>query len=107
MEHIVLGTNVLVKQREALKKTPGGIVVPDASQTKPLQGTIVKMGTAFAPWGTDPEQPHMQPIGIIPRMKEGDEILFDRFAGVLIELDNEEFLVMDQEDILIILKGVK
>ena len=89
MKHIVLGQNVLVKQKEALKRTPGGIVVPDSSRTKPLQGTIIKLGT------------------VRKDLHEGDEVLFDRFAGTPVELDGEQFLVMSDEDILIILKGVK
>lgn len=93
MEHIILGTNVLVKQKEALKRTPGGIVVPDASQTKPLQGIIVKMGIGKEPYGHE-----------MVGLDEGDEVLFDRFAGTPVELDGEKYLVMSDEDILIILK---
>lgn len=91
MNHIILGQNILVKQKEALTKSIGGIVVPDMSRTKPLEGTIIKLGEAIGE----------------TCFTVGDEVLFDRFAGTRIELDNEEFLVMSTEDILIILKGVK
>jgi len=94
MEHIVLGTSVVVKQEDAADRTEGGLYLPDESKVKPLRGTIMKMGTAFA-----------TQTGVI--VKEGDRILFDRFAGVLIELDGEDYLVMDEEDILIVLKGAK
>lgn len=107
MKHEILGNNILVKQKEALRRTAGGIVVPDESQIKPLQGTVIKMGRGFAPWGTDPMKPHPQPLGKIPSVREGDEVLFDRFAGTRVELDGEEFLIMFEEDILILLKGVK
>ena len=93
MEHKMYGENILVKQKEALKTTAGGIVVPDGSQTKPLQGTIVLLqhGTSEVCQG----------------LRVGDEVLFDRYAGTPVELDGEEYLVMNTEDILIILKGVK
>lgn len=93
MQHTVLGKNVLVKQKEAVKRTPGGIVVPDASQRKPLRGTIVKIGTCKMTYL------HMG--------NEGQEVLFNRYAGDPVELDGEEYLIMNEEDILIILKGVK
>ena len=107
MKHEILGNNILVKQKEALRRTAGGIVVPDESQIKPLQGTVVKMGNKWEEYGIDPTKPHLQLLGNIPSVREGDEVLFDRFAGTRVELDGEEFLIMSEEDILIILKGVK
>ena len=88
MKHIVLGSNLLVKQKEAVKQSKGGIVLPDQSKVKPLRGTIIKVGGNM---GTH-------------TFKEGQEILFDRYAGIPVELDDEQYLVMDKTDILIILK---
>lgn len=93
MKHEMYGENVLVKQKEALKTSDGGIVLPDASATKPLKGTITLLPQGFSE--------------VYRGLRVGDEVLFDRFAGTPVVLDGEEYLVMSEEDILIILKGVK
>lgn len=88
MKHIVLGTNVIIKQKAAETVSCGGIVLPENTQTKPLRGVVVKIGNVLTS----------------QKLQEGQDVLFDRFAGVPVTLDNEQYLVMDQNDILIILQ---
>ncbi len=89
MEHEVLGQSVIVKQDDAADRTEGGLYLPDESKVKPLRGKLIKTGDECKR---------------ICNADVGKAIIFDRFAGVLVELDGEEFLVMDEEDILIVLK---
>jgi chaperonin GroES len=91
MKHVVLGTNILIKQEDAADRTEGGILLPDNAQTKPLKGTVIKKGRGI------------KEEDIWEYICEEDEVLFDRFAGTPVELDGEEYLIMDIEDILIIL----
>jgi len=88
---ILLGTRVLVKQKEIKEQSQGGIILPTTSQTKPLEGTIIAIGERVQELG---------PFNI----RVGRRILFDPFAGVEVTLDEEAFLVMDAEDIILIFK---
>ena len=89
MNHIVLGPNLIVQQEEAASQTVGGIFIPQGSAAKPLIGTVIRVGQIKQP------------------LKVGQTIMFDRFAGQAVKLDGKEYLVMHEEDVLIILKESK
>ena len=78
------GTNILLERKEAETKTRGGLFIPTDSQEVPLQGTIVMIG---------PD---------VKICEVGREILFDRFAGVPIVIDGNQYLVLDEADIILI-----
>ena len=83
-EYRITRTNILLKQQEKAKQSTGGIFLPESSTMKPLQGTIEGVG------------PDVETV------KKGDEVLFDRFAGVQIVLEEEPYLILSEEDILLI-----
>ena len=84
-----LADRVLIEPAPAETKTVGGIIIPDTAKEKPLQGTIVAVGK-----GTKDEE---------MVLKEGDTVLYGKYAGTEIKLDGVDHLVMREEDILAII----
>ena len=82
-----LADRVLVKPAAAEEKTLGGIIIPDSAKEKPLKGVAVGNGTK------DEEMV----------VKNGDTVLYGKYAGTEIELDGEKYLIMRQSDILAII----
>ncbi len=85
-----LADRVLIEPAPAETKTVGGIIIPDTAKEKPLQGTIVAVGT-----GTKDEE---------MVLKEGDVVLYGKYAGTELEHDGKKFLIMRQNDVVAILK---
>lgn len=85
-----LADRVLVKPAAAEEKTVGGIIIPDSAKEKPLRGTVLAVGN-----GTKDEQ---------MVLKEGDTILYGKYAGTELEFDGEKLLIMRQSDVLAIVK---
>jgi chaperonin GroES len=91
-----LGDRVLVKRTdEAEQKSAGGIIIPDTAKEKPSRGTVLSAGP-----GTLKEDGTRTPLDV----KEGDKILFGKYSGTEVKIDNEEFLIMHENDILGILQ---
>ena len=84
-----LQDRVLVKRLEENTKTAGGIIIPDSAKEKPLKGEVVAVGN-----GTKDEE---------MVVKNGDTVLYGKYAGTEIELDGEKYLIMRQSDILAII----
>ncbi|BEG61445.1 co-chaperone GroES [Coprobacter fastidiosus] len=84
-----LADRVLIKPAPAEEKTVGGIIIPDSAKEKPLKGEVIAVGN-----GTKDEEMVVKP---------GDRVLYGKYAGTEIELDNDKFLIMRQSDILAIL----
>ena len=89
-----LGAKVLVKRLEAEEKTRGGIVLPDSAKEKPQRGTILAVGDGKIL--DDGSRAQFQ-------VSKGDTVLFTSYAGTEIKMDGEEYLLMDESDILAIL----
>ena len=83
-----LADRVLVAPAPAEEKV-GGIIIPDTAKEKPLRGKIVAAGC-----GTKDEE---------MVLKEGDEVLYGKYAGTEIELDGEKVLIMRQSDVLAVI----
>ena len=83
-----LGDRVLVKPAPAEEKTVSGIIIPDSAKEKPLKGDVIAVGN-----GTKDEE---------MVVKEGDKVLYGKYAGTEIEIDGEKYLIMRQSDILAI-----
>ena len=81
-----LADRVLVKPAAAEEKTVGGIIIPDSAKEKPLRGTVLAVGN-----GTKDEA---------MVLKEGDTILYGKYAGTELEFDGEKLLIMRQSDVL-------
>jgi chaperonin GroES len=86
---------VLLRQ-EGEQKTAGGIIIPDTAKEKPLEGKLVAVG----PGRRDREGKRI-PIEV----KEGDRVLFGRYAGTEIKIDGVEHLMMKADDILGVLES--
>lgn len=90
-----LGEKVLVKRLEAEEKTKGGIVLPDTAKEKPKRGKVVAVGE-----GKLLEEGGRSEM----QVKKGDQVLFTSYAGTEIKIDGEEFLIMDENDILAVIE---
>ena len=86
---------VLVEVLEAEEVTKGGIVLPGTAQEKPQQGKIVAVGT-----GRVAEDGKVTPLAV----KEGDTVLYGKYSGTELNLDDRSLLMMKEEDILGIVK---
>ncbi len=84
-----LADRVLVAPAAAEEKV-GGIIIPDTAKEKPLRGRIVAVGK-----GSKDEE---------MILKEGDEVLYGKYAGTELELDGEKFLIMRQSDVLAVIQ---
>ena len=90
-----LGDRVLVKPLEAKETKRGGIIIPDTAKEKPQEGEIVAVGK-----GKVTEDGKVLPMDVKP----GDKILYGKYSGTEIKLNDVEYLVMHQEDIVGILR---
>lgn len=81
-----LADRVLVKPVPAEEKTIGGIIIPDSAKEKPAKGEVLAVGR-----GTKDEE---------MILKEGDIVLYGKYAGTEIEHEGEKYLIMRQSDIL-------
>jgi len=83
-----LGDRVLVKIKESETKTAAGIIIPQTAQEKTQTGVVVAVGT-----DTD-----------AIKVKVGDEVMYDKYAGTQIKIDGAEHLIVKMSDILAILE---
>jgi chaperonin GroES len=89
-----LGEKVLIKRADAEEVTRGGIVLPDSAREKPRRGTILAIGDGkVLDDGTRAEF----------QVKKDDVVLFSSYGGTEIKVDGEEYMLMDESDILAIL----
>ncbi|MCH7883975.1 MAG: co-chaperone GroES [Planctomycetes bacterium] len=86
-----LGDKVIVKRIEAEEKTAGGIVLPDTAREKPKRGLVLAVGTGRLL--DDGRRSEMQ-------VRKNDEVLFTSYAGTEIKHDGDEYIIMDESDIL-------
>lgn len=89
-----LHDRVLVRRLEQQETTKGGIIIPDTAKEKPMEGTIVAVGTGY-----HSEDGKVRPLAV----KENDTIVFNKWSGTEITIDGEEYLVMKESDIMGIL----
>ena len=90
-----LGDKVIVEILNAEEKTKGGIVLPDTAQEKPQQGKVIAVGN-----GKTLSSGKVVP----PSVKPGDRIIFGKYSGNEVEVDENEYLIVNEEDILAIVK---
>lgn len=94
MKLVPLGDRVVLKQVEAEEKTASGIILASKAQEKPLQAEVIAVG----PGGmVDGKEVAMQ-------VKVGDKVIYSKFAGNEVKLDNEEYIIVRQNDILAIVE---
>ncbi len=89
-----LGDKVVIKRLEPDEKTAGGIVLPDAARDKPQQGRVLSVGDGRRlPNGE--RVPH--------QIQEGDRVVFNRFAGTEVVVNDDEVLIVCEDEILAVL----
>ena len=86
-----LGDRVLVKPLEVEEKKKGGIIIPDTAKEKPQEGKVIAVGK-----GKITEQGKVLPLDV----KVGDRILFGKYSGNEIKIDDKDYLIVKEEDIL-------
>jgi chaperonin GroES len=88
-----LGDHVLVKPLSKEEKTEGGIYLPDTAKEKPQEGEVVAVG-----------QGRMLDNGtrVTPEVKAGDKVIFSKYGGTEFKVEDEEYLIMRENDILAI-----
>ncbi len=86
-----LGDRVVVKPLEAMEKSKGGIVLPDTAKEKPQEGEVVAVGKGRV---TDDGKL------LTMEVKVGDKVLYGKYSGTEVTIENEEYVVLHESDIL-------
>ena len=89
-----LGDKILLKRLEAESKTKSGIVLPETAKEKPKRGTVIAIGDGKLL--DSGERAKFQ-------VKKGDEVIFASYAGTEIKIENEEYLVLSEDEVLAII----
>jgi chaperonin GroES len=90
-----LHDRVVIRRVEEAETVRGGIIIPDTAKEKPMEGIVIAAGTGKF------EKGQTIPLAV----KEGDRVLFGKYAGTEIKIDGEELLIVREEEILGILGG--
>lgn len=90
-----MGERIVIQRVESEETTAGGIVLPDSAREKPARGTVVAIGSGklLDDGSRAPSQ-----------LKEGDQVLFSSYAGENVEIDDVEYLLMREDDVLAVLE---
>ncbi|MCK5242601.1 co-chaperone GroES [bacterium] len=86
-----LGDRVLVKPEEEKEAKKGGIIIPDTAKEKPLMGKVIAAG----PGKVDDKGQR-----IAMNVKKGDMVMYGKYAGNEVKIDDEELMIMNEDDIL-------
>lgn len=85
-----LGDRVIVKPKSPDEKTKGGIILPDTAQEKPMEGEVVAVG---------PGKIDDAGKKVTMELKVGDKILYGKYSGTEVKIDNDEYLIMREADV--------
>jgi chaperonin GroES len=91
-----LHDRILVRRVEEAETTRGGIIIPDTAKEKTQEGEVISVGR-----GKSNDEGKVFPLAV----KEGDRVLFGKYAGTEIKIDNEDFVIMREEEVLGVLSG--
>lgn len=94
MSFKVVGNRVVVKQLDSVEKTASGILLPDTAKEKPFEGQVIAVGP-----GRILEDGARETMDV----KAGDRVIFSKYGGIEVKIDDVEYLVLRQDDILVIL----
>ena len=90
-----LQDRIIVKRIEEEEKTKGGIIIPDSAKEKPMEGEVISVGS-----GKVLDNGTKQ----VPEVKAGDRVLFGKYSGTEVKIDEVEHLIMREDDILGVLE---
>jgi len=91
-----LHDRVVVKRVQEEQKTKGGIIIPDTAQEKPMQGEVLAVGP-----GARDDKGDLVPMGV----EVGQRVLFGKWSGTEVKIDDEELLIMKESDIMGVIEG--
>jgi chaperonin GroES len=89
-----LHDRIIVRPAAAEETTRGGIIIPDTAKEKPMQGIVVAVGN-----GKQTEDGKVLPM----QLKEGDKVLYGKYAGTEVSVDGEDLLIMRESDVFAII----
>jgi chaperonin GroES len=90
-----LGDRVIIKRMEEVEQTRGGIIVPDTAKEKPQRGKVIGVGPGRV--ADDGKR-------IAPEVKKGNMVLFGKYSGTDVSMDDDEYLIVREDDILAIIE---
>ena len=90
-----LNDKIVVKRLEAEGKTKGGIVLPDTAKEKPKEGRVISLGD-----GKLLDNGKRAPL----QVRKDDRILFTSYAGTEVKIDGEDYIIMNEEDVLAVIE---
>lgn len=91
-----LGDRVVVEPIEKEERTPSGIILPETAKEKPQEGRVIAVGP-----GRLNDQGQRIPLDI----KEGDRVIFAKYAGTEVKLDDKKYLILRESDIMAVIEG--
>ena len=93
-----LHDRILIKRLEEQESVKGGIIIPDTAKEKPQEGEVIAIGN-----GSKKKDGTVIPLDV----KVGDRILFGKYSGTDITIEDEEYLILREEEVLAILEPAK
>jgi len=90
-----LGDRIVVEPIEHEDRTPGGIILPETAKEKPQKGTVLAIGP-----GRRDEEGKRIPMDV----KEGDQVLYAKYAGTEVKVDDQKLLILRESDILALIE---
>ena len=94
MKLVPLGDKIVLKQLEAEETTKSGIVLPGQAKEKPQQAEVIAVGPGGVVDGKE----------ITMQVKVGDKVIYSKYSGTEVELDNEKYVIVKQNDILAVIE---
>ena len=94
MKLVPLGDRVVLKQLEAEEKTKSGIILTSAAQEKPQEAEVVAVGPSGVVDGKE----------VTMQVKEGQKVIYSKYAGTEVKLDGNEYIIVRQSDILAVVE---
>lgn len=94
MKLVPLGDRVVLKQLEAEEKTKSGIILTSAAQEKPQEAEVVAVGPGGVVDGKE----------VTMQVKEGQKVIYTKYAGTEVKLDGNEYIIVRQSDILAVVE---
>jgi chaperonin GroES len=91
-----LHDRILIKRIEEKESVKGGIIIPDSAKEKPQEGEVIAVGH-----GKKTEDGKVIPLDV----KAGDRILFGKYSGTEIKIDDQEYLIVREDEVLGVLEG--
>ncbi|MDY4694413.1 MAG: co-chaperone GroES [Blautia sp.] len=89
-----LGNKVVLQKQEAEEKTQSGIILPDSAKEKPQDAVVIAVGPGKTEDGKT----------VAMQVKEGDKVIYSEYAGTEVKLDDEEYIIVSQDDIIAIVE---